>query len=178
MVTRVAGDKEGNGDRGKSNGVGDKGGGQETATRVMAMVTMWAMGTLAGNEKGMGKGGKSMATSMRVAGEEEGKSGKAMAMATRVVGKHTATATTRAIVTKTREAGMEEGNGKGGKSNGNGNGKEDGSGEHRWQAMMTTTTTMATTVTTTTTMTTTALKTTTKMTVLTFPLLAKKHIVP
>jgi hypothetical protein len=64
---------------------------------------------------------------MRVASEEEGKGGKAMEMAIRVAGKQTATATKRLMVTKTREAGKEEGNGDGGKSNGNG--KEDGNGE-------------------------------------------------
>jgi hypothetical protein len=130
MAMRVAGDKEGNGDGGKSNGISNKGGGQETATRVMAMVTMWAMAMLAGNKEGMDKGAKSMATAMRVAGEEEGKGGKAMAMATRVVGKWTLMASIRAMVTKTREEGIEEGNGKSGKSNGNG--KEDGNGEHQW----------------------------------------------
>jgi hypothetical protein len=128
MVTRVAGDKEGNGDGGKSNGISNKGGEQETATRVMVMVTMWAMATLAGNKEGMDEGGKSMATAMRMVGEEEGKGGKAMAMATRVVGKRTLTAMKRAMATETREAGIEEGNGKGSKSNGNG--KEDGNGKH------------------------------------------------
>ncbi len=39
------------------------------------------------------------------------------------------TATTRAMVTKTKEAGGEEGNGKGGKSNCNG--KENGNGEQQ-----------------------------------------------
>jgi hypothetical protein len=64
---------------------------------------------------------------MRVAGAKEGKGGKVMAMGTRVAGKQTATATTRAMVTKTKEVGEEEGNGKGSKSNGNG--EEDGNGE-------------------------------------------------
>ncbi len=66
---------------------------------------------------------------MRVAGKEEGKGGKAMAMATRVAGKRMATATKRVMAMKTREAGKEEGNGKGGKSNGNG--KKDGDGEQQ-----------------------------------------------
>ncbi len=68
---------------------------------------------------------------MRVAGKEEGKGNKAMALATRVAGEQTSTATERAIVMKTREAGKEEGTGKvgkGGKSNGDGkevvNGKQ------------------------------------------------------
>jgi hypothetical protein len=69
------------------------------------------------------------ATAMRVAGIKEGKGGKAMAMATRVVGKQTATMTTRAMVTKTKEACEEEGNGKGNKSNGDG--KEDGNGKQQ-----------------------------------------------
>ncbi len=51
---------------------------------------------------------------IRVAGKEEGKGGKAMALATRVAGEQMATATKRAMATKTREAGEEEGNGKGG----------------------------------------------------------------
>ncbi len=46
---------------------------------------------------------------------------------TRVAGKRTAMATMRAMVTKTREAGEEEGNCKGGKSDGNGN--KSGNGE-------------------------------------------------
>ncbi len=36
MAMRVAGDKEGNGDSGKSNGDRNKGGGQATAMRAMA----------------------------------------------------------------------------------------------------------------------------------------------
>jgi hypothetical protein len=42
MVMRVAGDKEGNGDGGKSDGNGNKGGGQVTVTatkRLMVMAT-------------------------------------------------------------------------------------------------------------------------------------------
>jgi hypothetical protein len=61
-----------------------------------------------------------MVTAMRVAGDEEGEGGKAMATATRVAGERTATATKRAMATKTWEAGEEEGNGKGGKSCGDG----------------------------------------------------------
>ncbi len=72
---------------------------------------------------------RAITMAMRVAGEEEGKGGKAMALATRVVGKWTATATKRAMTTKTREVGKKEGNGKGGKSNGDG--KEDGNGKQR-----------------------------------------------
>ncbi len=63
---------------------------------------------------------------MRVEGIKEGEGGKAMVMATRLAGKWTAMATMRAMVTKTKEAGEEEGNGKGSKSNGNG--KERGNG--------------------------------------------------
>ncbi len=68
---------------------------------------------------------------MRVAGIKEGECGKAMAMATRVMGKWTATATTRAMLTKLKQAGEEEENGKGGKSNGDGDGKEDGNGKRQ-----------------------------------------------
>ena len=68
---------------------------------------------------------------MRVAGIKEGEGGKAMAMATRVAGKQTAMAMTREMVTKTKEAGEEEGNGKGGKSNGDS--KESSDGERRGQ---------------------------------------------
>jgi hypothetical protein len=57
-----------------------------------------------------------MVTAMRMAGDKEGEGGKAMTMVTRVVGKRMATATKRAMRMKTREAGEEEGNGKGGKS--------------------------------------------------------------
>jgi hypothetical protein len=71
---------------------------------------------------------KAMAMVIRVAGNNEGEGGKAMAMATRVSGKRTVTAKKRAMATKTREVGEEEGNGKGGKSDGNcvkdGNGKQ------------------------------------------------------
>ncbi len=66
---------------------------------------------------------------MRVGGEEDGKGGKAMALVTRVAGEQMATAVKRAIATKMREAGKEEGNGKGGKSNGNG--KEDSDGKQQ-----------------------------------------------
>ncbi len=51
---------------------------------------------------------------------EECESGKAMGMATRVVGKRTATATTREMVMKTKEAVEGEGNVKGSKSDCNG----------------------------------------------------------
>jgi hypothetical protein len=61
---------------------------------------------------------------MRVVGIEEGKGSKAMAMATRVAGEQTATVMARVMGMKTKEAGEEEGDGKGGKSNGND--KEDG----------------------------------------------------
>ncbi len=69
------------------------------------------------------------AMAMRVVGVKEGEGGKAMVMATRVAGEQTATATMRAIVTKTKEAGEEKGNGKGGKCNGNG--EESGNGKQQ-----------------------------------------------
>jgi hypothetical protein len=52
-----------------------------------------------------------------------------MGMTTRVVGKQMATATMRAMVTKTMEAGKEKVNSKGIKSDGNG--KEDGDGKQQ-----------------------------------------------
>jgi hypothetical protein len=64
---------------------------------------------------------------MRVPSEEEGKGSKAMAMATRAGDERMATLMKRAMATKMREVGKDEGNGKGGKSDGNG--KEDGDGE-------------------------------------------------
>ncbi len=67
------------------------------------------------------------AMAMRVAGVKEGEGGKVMAMVTRVAGKRMVTVTTRAMVTKMREASEEEGTGKGGKSDGNG--KESGNGK-------------------------------------------------
>jgi hypothetical protein len=67
---------------------------------------------------------------MRVAGIEEGEGGKAMVIATRVAGKGMVTMMTRAIVTKTKEAG-EEGNSKGGKSDGDG--KDAGNGKQQRQ---------------------------------------------
>jgi hypothetical protein len=66
---------------------------------------------------------------MRVVGIEEGKGGKAMVIVTWVAGKGMATMTTRAMVTKTKEVGEEEGNSKGRKSNGNG--KEDSNGKQQ-----------------------------------------------
>ncbi len=62
-VTKGARDEEDNGNSGKSNGNGCKGGEQATATRAMATatVTTWAMATamrLAGNKEGKAKGGK------------------------------------------------------------------------------------------------------------------------
>ncbi len=61
MATRVACDKEGNGDGYKSNG--NKGDGQATATRAMVTVnaTTWVIvmvTRLTGDEEGKGKGGK------------------------------------------------------------------------------------------------------------------------
>jgi hypothetical protein len=53
--------------------------------------------------------------------------GKAMVKATRVAGKRSAMVTKRATVMKMREAGKEEGNGKGGRINGNG--EEEGNGQ-------------------------------------------------
>ncbi len=52
-------------------------------------------------------------------------------MATGVVDEQTALATIRGIMAKTKEAGKEEGNSKGGKSNGGG--KEDSNGERQQQ---------------------------------------------
>jgi hypothetical protein len=66
---------------------------------------------------------------MRVVGVEEGEGGKAMAMVTRVAGERMATATIRAMVTKTKKVGEEEGNGKGGKNIGNG--KESSNGKQQ-----------------------------------------------
>ncbi len=60
-------------------------------------------------------------------GIEEGKGGKAMAIAAWVAGKEMATTMMRAMVMNTKEAGEEEGNGKGGKRDGNG--EEDGNGK-------------------------------------------------
>jgi hypothetical protein len=72
-----------------------------------------------------------MAMAMRVAGDKEGECGKAIVMVTRVVGKPTAMATKRVMLMAKREAGKEEGNGKGNTTNGDG--KEDGDGERRGQ---------------------------------------------
>jgi hypothetical protein len=66
---------------------------------------------------------------MRVVGKEGGESSKAMAMATRAAAEWMATLTKKAMATKTREAGEEEGNGKSDKSNGDGN--EDGNCKQR-----------------------------------------------
>jgi hypothetical protein len=68
---------------------------------------------------------------MRVVGIKEGEGSKVMAIATRLTGKQTATMMTRAMVTKTKEVGEEEGNGKGGKSDGYG--KESGNGKQQRQ---------------------------------------------
>jgi hypothetical protein len=103
-----------------------------TRVAVTAAATMWAMATvmrLVGNKWGKGKGSKGKCNSNGVVGIKEGKGGKAMGMATRVAGKGMATARTRAMVTKMKEVGEAEGNGKGGKSNGDG--KEDNNGKQR-----------------------------------------------
>jgi hypothetical protein len=76
---------------------------------------------LVGNKEGKGKGSEGKCNS-NVSGRHQ-----AMLMATRVAGKRMATATTRVMVTKMKEAGEEEGNGKGSKSNGDG--KKDGNGK-------------------------------------------------
>ncbi len=70
-----------------------------------------------------------MALAIRVAGEEEGEGGRAMGMVIKVVGEWTATAMKRVTVTKMKEVGKEEGNGKGVKSNGNG--KDGGDGKQQ-----------------------------------------------
>ncbi len=71
-------------------------------------------------------------TTMRVVGGKESKGNKEMVIATRVMGKQTAMATKRVMATAMREAGEEEGNGKGGKSN-HGKGNEEGDGKHPQQ---------------------------------------------
>ncbi len=75
LVMRVAGNKKGNDNDGKSDD--DKGGGQATGTWEMATATLttWAMvmaARLAGNKEG-GKSSKVMAMAIRVAGNVEGK---------------------------------------------------------------------------------------------------------
>jgi hypothetical protein len=67
-----------------------------------------------------------MATLMRVAGNKESKEDKKMMTATRVTGKQTVMATMRVMAMAMREAGKEEGDGKGSKSSGNGNKEGDG----------------------------------------------------
>ncbi len=70
-----------------------------------------------------------MVSTIRVVGEEEGEGGRVMGVVTKAVGEWTATAMKRVMVTKMKEAGKEEGNGKGVKSNGNG--KDDGDGKQQ-----------------------------------------------
>jgi hypothetical protein len=72
---------------------------------------------------------RAMTIAMRVVGEEDGEGGKAIALATRVVGEWMATATKRAMATKMREAGKDDGNCKGGKTNGEG--KKDGNSKQQ-----------------------------------------------
>jgi hypothetical protein len=55
LATRVAGNKEGDGNSGKSDG--NEGGGQAMAMRAMEMAMVMAT-RVAGNKKGNGKGGK------------------------------------------------------------------------------------------------------------------------
>ncbi len=96
-MTRAAGNKEGNGNSGKSNGDGgksdgDKGDRQATATRAMAMakVTMWAMATatrLAGDDEDNGNGGKSDGDGNKGGGQARVMAtNRVMVMATRVAG--------------------------------------------------------------------------------------------
>ncbi len=110
MVTRVAGNKTGNGDGNKSDDDGDKVGRQATASRVMALATVtrgqwrWRQGWRVTNRV-RERAARAMETTMRVAGDKEGKGGKAMATATRVAGKWMAMATKRVMATKTRLGG-------------------------------------------------------------------------
>jgi hypothetical protein len=124
-TTRVAGEQS-------NKGNGNKGGGQTTVTRaaVMAMATMWAIAMvtrLMGKERETARVARANLMARRVVGIEEGKGGKAMAIAAWVAGKEMATTMMRAMVMNTKEAGEEEGNGKGGKRDGNG--EEDGNGK-------------------------------------------------
>jgi hypothetical protein len=80
LATRVACNKEGNGNSSKS--AGNKGGGQAKATRAMVtgMLTTWVMATatrLAGNKEGKGKGSKGNGNGGEGGGLQEGKGGKA-----------------------------------------------------------------------------------------------------
>jgi hypothetical protein len=79
MAKRVAGNEEGNGNCGKSDGNGSKGGGQATAMRVMAMATAtattWAMASatrLAGNKEGKAEGSKGNGDSDEGGGQQRG----------------------------------------------------------------------------------------------------------
>ncbi len=92
-ATRVASDDDGTGNRGKSNGNGDKGAGRVT-TRAMAAATTVAAMRVASNEEDEGAGRattRAMAAAttvaaMRVASDKEGEGGKAMETVTRLAG--------------------------------------------------------------------------------------------
>jgi hypothetical protein len=109
-ATRVAGDKEGNGNGGQSIGCGNKVGRQVTASRAMltAMATsgqwQWQQGWQM-TKRARARVARATEMTMRVVGNKEGEDSTAMAMATRVAGKWTATVTKRAMVTKTRLEG-------------------------------------------------------------------------
>ncbi len=108
LATRVACNKEGNGNSIKGNG--NEGGGRAMATRAMA--TMWAMVMvmrLAGNKVGRGKGVMGNGNGdARVADKEEGKGSKAMALATSMAGEWTATAKKSVMAMVMRVAGVHQ----------------------------------------------------------------------
>ncbi len=123
LVTRVACDKEGNGDSSESNG--NKGGRQAMATRAMATakVITWAimMATRqAGDEEGYGKGSKGNGNGNEAGGQRRGY-GQQLHGNSNKGGRHAmAMATKRAIAMAMRVAGDKEGNGDCVKSNGDG----------------------------------------------------------
>ncbi len=130
-VARLVG--KGKGNSGKSDGNNNKGGGQATATRAMVttMPAMWGMAMatrLAGGKEGKGEGGKVDGDGNEGGGGQRGQGWQCNGKDD-TVGKWTAMATKRVMAIKTRAAGKEEGNGKGGKSNCNGKG--DGNGKQQ-----------------------------------------------
>ncbi len=115
LVTRVAGNKTRNGNGGKSDGNGNKVGGQVTTSRAIASATVtrgqwqWQQGWRVTN-RAKARAARAIEMTMRVAGNKKGKGGKTMATTARVASKRTATATKRAMPMKTRLGGAGGGN--------------------------------------------------------------------
>jgi hypothetical protein len=101
-----------------------------TRVAVTAMPTMWVMATatrLVGDDERKGKGGKGKCNGNEGGGHQRGQGRQGNGNGNKGGGQADGDSKDEVMVTKTKEAGEEEGNGKAGKSNGDG--EEDGDGK-------------------------------------------------